>query len=191
MAKPKTGRPVSLTPEAITAIGLLVEAGASPAAAVGTLYDRSVSYRWLKRGEDALIYVQEHAETIQPGPDGLLHHPEPDEDLFLTFFRQVGRAGATAYASAEERLKDRTPMDWLSGPVGRSVAMLIGAPVYVKRAEVEVNVLTVGTVVDQAFQVLEGDGVPVAKLGPLGKLKELRPPLLGEDNGSSQYGETG
>lgn len=184
----KAGRPVSLTPQHIEAIGLLVEAGASPGAAVATMYEPKSCSRWLERGQAALTYVEEHASDLQPDEDGIRHHPDPDEDLFASFCLRVGQACASAYSSAEARLKDRTPMDWLSGPVGRTVARILDLPVYSKRPDVQVNMLTVGSVVDQAFEVLAGDGRPVPRLGPLGDLKDNPPLMLGEDNGREPRG---
>ncbi len=36
------------------------------------------------------------------------------------------RAATAAYGTAEARLKDKNPLDWLTGPSGRSVARLLG-----------------------------------------------------------------
>lgn len=187
----KTGRPVSLTPERISAIALLVEAGSSPQAATATLFSPGSYQNWIERGETALAFVQDPENDVQVSPDGLLHHPEPDEDLMLSFLRAVMRAGALAYADAEARLQAKNPLEWMTGPFGRTIARLLDLVPYQKRAEVEVNVLTVGTVVDQAFQVLEGDGHGVSRLGPLGKLKELPPPMLGEDGQDGDGKEDG
>ena len=156
----KRHRPLSLTPQAVDAIVLLVEAGASPPAATGTLYSPDSGRLWMERGEAAHVDLAENPDKAVIGDDGITHHPDSDQDLLLQFYRRVVRAGAVAYGTAESRLHEKNPLEWLTGPVGRLVAQIVGVTPYVKRAEVEVNVLTVGTVVDQAFQVLEGDGRP-------------------------------
>ena len=86
-----------------------------------------------------------------------------------------------AYGTAEARLKDKNPLDWLTGPSGRSVALLLGMEPYSRRPKVDVNVMTIPEMVDQSFKVLEAAGEPVARLGDIEDLKKLPIPMLGVD----------